>query len=124
MKEIEIFTPEKYSSAKYELIAKDIYKVTDAENELFVTSVSFVQEPEFGESENNEDISEHPLEDLLDEYFCFISDFYSDLNGEGSNKCYLEFAAPDLNDIKSLHDIIGKHVYAIFDGDDVNLVIE
>ena len=51
-----------------------------------------------------------PLEDILDEFLCHISDFYEDLNTEQSQVCVQEFAAPDLVDIRKLRTIIGKHV--------------
>ncbi len=79
---------------------------------LYVTSLSFVQEPELGEGGHAGEISQYPLEDILDEFFCHISDFYEDLNTPQSGKCYLEFAAPGLEDVRKLRTIIGRHVYS------------
>ena len=61
---------------------------------------------------------------MLDEFFCHVSDFYEELNTTDSETCYLEFAAPDLDDVKKLRSIIGKHVYNKDVGGTVQLVIE
>lgn len=82
----------------------------------FVTSLSFVQEPELGEGEDASDISQFPLEDIMDEWFCGVGDFYDNLNIKGSKKCYIEFASYDIEIIKELRTIIGKRVYSNDDG--------
>ncbi|SDY58748.1 hypothetical protein [Lachnobacterium bovis] len=108
MKEIRNYDAFKYhDNPQYIKIEDGIYKKDDD----YVTSLSFVQEPEFEEGINASDISQFPLEDILDRYFCFISDFYESINVESSTICYLEFAARELDDIRSLREIIGKHVY-------------
>ena len=93
-----------------------------------MTSLSFVQEPCYGEGNSAADISQYPLEDILDKFFCHVSDFYDKLNVEKSKKCYLEFASNDIEDIKKLRGIIGKHVYnkEVENGDTtkVELIIE
>lgn len=119
MKNIRACEIEKYDTAKtkglfkkpfYMPVEDGIYQVND-EEKLYVTTLSFEQEPEYGEDEDASDISQYPLEDLLDKYLCHISDFYEDKNISGSKVCFLEFAAEELENLKALRDIIGKHVY-------------
>ncbi len=112
MKNIENYDAEKYSKEEYKKLEEGIYECVDKDGDtLYVTSLSFEQEPELDEGENASDISQYPLEDILDEYYCHISDFYEDLNIPDSARCYQEFAAMDIEDIKNLRNIIGKHVY-------------
>lgn len=112
MKNINNYDAEKYNSQKYLKIEEGIYEYTDDDDEkLYVTSLSFEQEPEFEEGEFADYISQYPLEDILDKFYCHISDFYDELNVSDSKICYQEFASPDVEDIKNLRGIIGKHVY-------------
>ena len=48
---------------------------------------------------------------ILDKFFVYISDFYPELNDGSSNECFLEFSGDDIEDIKNLRGILGKHVY-------------
>lgn len=111
MKQIENFTAPKYTNGQYSPVEDGIYKIEDDGEILYVTSLSFVQEPNLEEGSSAGEISQYPLEDILDQFYCHISDFYEDLNIEQSQVCYQEFAAPDLEDIRKLRTIIGKHVY-------------
>lgn len=124
MKDIKNFHAPKYDTGKYIPVEDGIYKVADPEDGLYYTSVSFVQEPEYDEGENAADISQYPLEDLLDKFLVFISDFYAEMNSENSDRCYLEFAGSDLEDIRGLRSVIGKHVYNLEDGNVIRLIIE
>ena len=125
MKQIENYKAEKYSCEEYQEIEKDIYRMLDEdEDELFVTSVSFVQEPDLGEGANASDISQYPLEDILDRFYCHVSDFYEELNTEDADKCILEFGSPELQDVVNLRSIIGKHVYSKEAEGTAQLVIE
>lgn len=92
--------------------------------EIYVTSLSFVQEPEYDEGTNATDISQYPLEDVLDKFSCYISDFYEDINVETSNVCIQEFASKSLENIKNLLEIIDKHVYNKEEDGYVKLIIE
>ena len=83
-----------------------------------------VDKMELGEGENAEEISQYPLEDILDKFYCYITDFYDDLNVKKSNICYLEFASDDMDDIVKLRQIIGKHVYNKEVDNTVELIIE
>ena len=111
MKQIESYHAPKYESGMYSLVEDGIYRVESGGEVLYVTSLSFVQEPELEEGGSAAEFSQFPLEDILDEFLCHISDFYEDLNTEQSQVCVQEFAAPDLEDIRKLRAIIGKHVY-------------
>lgn len=119
MKNIKNYNAEKYlkkglslfKKRKYNEVEPEIYEYKEGEEVLYVTSLSFEQEPEYEEGNYADDISQYPLEDLLDEFCCYISDFYEDLNVSDSKVCYLEFASEEIDDIKELRSIIGKHVY-------------
>ena len=103
---------DKYADkTNYHLVEEGIYEFVGGSSKLYVTSLSFVQEPEYGEAKYASDISQYPLEDILDKYYCHITDFYEDLNTDESRICYLEFASEDKKDIIKLREIIGKHVY-------------
>ena len=107
MKNIQNYNAQKYHRENYEFIEDGIYK-TGSE---YVTSLSFRQESEYGEGVAASSISQYPLEDLLDRFYVYVSDFYADLNLEDSQICYLEFASSDIVDIRNLRGIIGQHVY-------------
>lgn len=107
MKNINVYIANKYADEKYRCIGGGIYKHDNS----FVISLSFFQEPEFQEGVDSSDISQYPLEDILDKYCCYISDFYEELNKSGLNTSYLEFASSDVNDLNNLREIVGKHVY-------------
>ena len=113
MKNIQIYTAEKYNTSEYVEVKSNIYKTHDSfmDQDAFVTSLSFEQEPEFEEGSDSSDISQYPLEDVLDKYYVAVSDFYEDLNDGSSNTCYLELSGESLEDIENLLEIVGKHVY-------------
>jgi hypothetical protein len=111
MKQVENYNANKYNSALYSEIENGIYDTEEDGERLYVTSLSFIQEPEFDEGNNASNITQYPLEDVLDKFNCYISDFYEELNAVDSQTCYQEFASPDLEDIRKLRSIIGKHVY-------------
>lgn len=121
MKDIKSYNAPKYSGADYTPVEDGIFKNADGD---FVTSLSFVQEPEFGEGGSAAEISQYPLEDLLDEFGCWVSDFYNDLNTENSTVCYQEFASGTADEIKDLRTIIGKHVYMKSNGSSCKLRVE
>lgn len=107
MRNIRNFVPNKYLTEKYEEVSPQIFY---SGNE-YMTSISFEQEPEFEEGSNAADISQYPLEDILDKFFVYVSDFYPELNNENSTECYLEFSSDDIEDIIKVRGILGKHVY-------------
>lgn len=107
MKNIKLYIGPKYSEGDFVQVEEGIYK----KNDMFVLSLSFEQEMEFDEGENSLNISQNPLETILDTYEVFISDFYENLNDGNSTTCYLEFSSFSLSDLQRLKNIIGKHVY-------------
>lgn len=124
MKEIQNYAASKYRGQEYVEVENGIYRTdTDGES-LYRTSLSFVQEPKLGEGRQANEISQYPLEDLLDKFFCHVADFYAELNLASSTVCYLEFASPDLADVRNLRGIIGKHVYNKEMGGYMELIIE
>ena len=107
MKDITPYHAPKYDREPYRPVSDSIWQIDDE----FVSSYRFVQEPELGEGADASDISQYPLEDLLEEYYVYVTDFYEDLNVAGEAVCTLEFASPDLEDLEKLRGIAGKHVY-------------
>lgn len=106
MKNITEYIDEKYESDEYRLVAPGIYQRGDE----YVTSLCFEQEPEFGEGADSTDISQYPLEDILDMYYVSVSDFYEAINSRAASECCLEFCSGDLEDVKGLRGLIGRHV--------------
>jgi hypothetical protein len=76
-----------------------------------MTTIRFEQEPEFGEGSSAADISQYPLEDVLDRFNVHVSDFYTELNKARNRVCYLEFASSKQTNISKLLTLIGKRVY-------------
>lgn len=113
MKDISVYSPKKYQESGYIRVSENIYKTYDdfMKEDCYVTSLSFVQEPEFDEGVSPSDISQYPLEDILDKFYVAVSDFYERENSESDSLCYLEFQGAKIENIKSLLDIVGKHVY-------------
>ena len=120
MKNIISYIDVKYSSKAYTEIEKGIYKCGDNT----VTSLCFEQEPELDEGKDSTDISQYPLEDILDKYNVFVSDFYKGKNAQATQKCYLEFCGKREESIRGLRSIIGKHVYCKTIKDDGSEYIE
>lgn len=107
---------------KEEIIYEDEFNESEP---TYVTSVVFEAEPELGENEpSDEHISQYPLEDILDEFYCEVGDFYEKENAADPVNSYIEFASEDIEDIRKLLGIVGKHVYNKEDGDSVFLEIE
>ena len=112
MKNIKLYEEKYKDNPDYESLGNGIYKLDSTLDGVFyVTTLSFEQEPELEEGEDACDISQYPLEDILDCFNCFISDFYDDLNVVESNTCYQEFASDYKEDIEKLLTIVGQHVY-------------
>lgn len=107
MKNISNCNAPKYSLVNYIDQGDNIYKI----NGEFVTSLRFQQEPDLGEGTSSLAISQYPLEDILDRFCVYVSDFYKMLNIKDAPLCHLEFSSTDIEDIRRLRGIIGKHVY-------------
>lgn len=117
MKNIVDYYPDKYCADGVNCVAAGVYEFEG----LYFTSLSFEQEPEFGEHDDASDISQHPLEDILHKFNVYVQDYYEYDVYFGSKVCHLEFASQNIENIKALRGIIGKHVYCNNDGE---LVIE
>lgn len=117
MKNFSSWTPQKYSGADYEKVEEGIYKTKSpsCKGDMFVTSLTFEMEPESYGEENASprNITQVPLEALLDEFMVFVTDFYKQLNENSETTCYQEFGAMNLSNIRKLRTIIGKRVYAV-----------
>ncbi len=119
MKNIKVYDAEKYLTSAFTSVEKNIYKGKNPyyngerwqSEELYVTSLTFEQEPDLGEGETPQNISQCPLEGILDMYGVFVTDFYDELNAQSECTCYQEFGAHDPENIKQLLGIVGKHVY-------------
>lgn len=117
MKNIQLLDLDKYNdSSKYKMIERGIYKLlNDSDDTCYRMSLSM-------ELENGESM-QYPLEDILDKYFLYISEFIQN----NSLLLNIEFAG-ELEDITNLKQIIGKRVFneCYIDNGNVyyNLIIE
>lgn len=103
MKNISAIHLEKYKKlSDFELIEDGIYKdLHDQDDTKYRIAISY-------ELENNED-SQYPLEDILDKFFLYVSDFLEeDTNLSNLKKVEL---GGELDDIRAVKEIIGKRVY-------------
>lgn len=133
MKNFQNFTPQKYMTSDFQKISDGIYKTKSPydSNDIFVTSLTFEMEPECYGEENASpsNLTQIPIEGILDEFNLFVTDFYEQLNQSSEIICYQEFGSLDLEDIKNLRTVIGKRFYAVpYTGEDgeeyYNMVIE
>lgn len=133
MKNFQNFTPQKYMTSDFQKISDGIYKTKSTYdfNDIFVTSLTFEMEPECYGEENASpsNLTQIPIEGILDEFNLFVTDFYEQLNQSSEIICYQEFGSLDLEDIKNLRTLIGKRFYAVpYTGEDgeeyYNMVIE
>ncbi len=117
MKNFNDYTPEKYSGPAYQKIEEGIYQTKSPyeESEIFVTSLSFEMEPEcYGEEDASpRNLTQVPIEGILDEFSVYVTDFYDQLNEESETLCYQEFGSSSLEDIQKLRTVIGKRFYAV-----------
>lgn len=127
MKNIEIYKAPKYETKQYTKVKENIYKTYNSfmNSDCYVTSLVFEQEPELDEGESSDDISQYPLEDILDKFYVAVEDFYEAENDGQDNRCILEFSGSAIDDIERLLQIVGKHVYNKENQDGrVELIIE
>lgn len=133
MKNFQNFTLQKYMTSDFQKISDGIYKTKSPydSNDIFVTSLTFEMEPECYGEENASpsNLTQIPIEGILDEFNLFVTDFYEQLNQSSEIICYQEFGSLDLEDIKNLRTLIGKRFYAVpYTGEDgeeyYNMVIE
>lgn len=136
MKNFENYTAKKYMTSDFQKIEDGIYKTKSpsdpGDKDIFVTSLTFEMEPEcYGEEDASpRNLTQVPIEGLLDEFGLFVTDFYEELNETSETTCFQEFGSFDLEDIQKLRTLIGKRFYAVpytdeADGEEYyNLVIE
>ena len=133
MKNFQNFTSKKYMISDFQKISDGIYKTKSPydSNDIFVTSLTFEMEPECYGEENASpsNLTQIPIEGILDEFNLFVTDFYEQLNQSSEIICYQEFGSLDLEDIKNLKTLIGKRFYAVpYTGEDgeeyYNMLIE
>lgn len=112
MKNFQNFTPQKYMTSDFQKISDGIYKTKSPydSNDIFVTSLTFEMEPECYGEENASpsNLTQIPIEGILDEFNLFVTDFYEQLNQSSEIICYQEFGSLDLEDIKNLRTLIGS----------------
>lgn len=129
MKNIRIYHAEKYLTSEYTKVEENIYKGRNPyyngnaweHDTMYVTSLTFEQEPELGEGETPRDISQYPLEGILDLFGVCVSDFYDEINAGSEKTCYQEFGSSNQEDVRNLLGIVGKHVYdKKFQADDLS----
>lgn len=120
MKNFKNYTPEKYATSDFQKIEEGIYRTkcpykTIFDSEIFVTSLTFEMEPDcYGEEDASpRNLTQVPIEGLLDEFNLFVTDFYEQLNETSETICYQEFGSFDLADIQKLRTLIGKRFYAV-----------
>lgn len=119
MKNFKNYTPEKYTKSDFQKIEEGIYKTKSpysvSDKDIFVTSLTFEMEPDcYGEEDASpRNLTQVPIEGLLDEFNLFVTDFYEQLNETSETTCYQEFGSFELEDIQKLRTLIGKRFYAV-----------
>lgn len=119
MKNFKSYTPEKYMTSDFEQIEEGIYKTKSpydtGEQDIFVASLAFEMEPEcYGEEDASpRNLTQVPIEGILDEFNLFVTDFYEQLNETSETICYQEFGSFDLENIQKLRRLIGRRFYAV-----------
>lgn len=106
MKSINDYRSPKYATIDDEKISEGVYQTKDG----YVTSLSFEIEPDLGEGVSSNQLSQYPLEAILDDYNVYISDFYPEMNRSNSLLTYLEFASVDIDDVMKLRKLINYRV--------------
>lgn len=105
MKNFQNFTPQKYMTSDFQKISDGIYKTKSPYdyNDIFVTSLTFEMEPECYGEENASpsNLTQIPIEGILDEFNLFVTDFYEQLNQSSEIICYQGFGSLDLEDTKT-----------------------
>lgn len=118
MKNFKNYTPTKYMTPDFQEIENGIYKTKSPygakDEDIFVTSLTFEMEPEcYGEEDASpQNLTQIPIEGILDEFNLFVTDFYEQLNAKSETICYQEFGAFSLEDIQKVRTLIGKRFFA------------
>ena len=99
---------------KFKIIDPNLQETEDGvytDGEQFYIGLCFEQEPELGEGSCSTDISQYPLEDILDRFSVTVKDFCKESNSQNKKECKLIFASRAIDNIRDFKSIIGKHVY-------------
>lgn len=131
MKNFRNYKAAKYADTKkFTEVEDGIYRTKDDSglgifDDIYVTSLTFEPEPDnkYEAEASPQDIPQIPLEDLLDEFCVFVTDFYYKENQASEVTCYQEFGSPDIEEIQNLRTIIGKRFYAIDDPENENRIL-
>ncbi len=119
------YNGQEYKMKMHPFDGTTIILVKEPPEEVYVTSLMFEPEPEFNENKPSDKIiSQYPLEDILDKFSCWCKDFYEEENASDLNNSYQEFASDNIENIRNLRTIIGKHVYNKEEDGYVKLIIE
>ncbi|WP_172916038.1 hypothetical protein [Capnocytophaga canimorsus] len=104
MKNITLLELKKHDNFLYEEVEKGVYKgLDDLDETSYRIALSF-------ELEENETF-QYPLEDILDKYFLYVSDFLDDKSLKGEKHSIIKvILAGELENIQSVKKIIGKRV--------------
>ncbi len=122
MKNFRNYDAEKYNTNDFEKIEEGIYKTKDQFNTteyVYVTSIAFTYEEELGELED----AQYPMEDILDEYLCYVSDSYNEIILDGNDDVH-EFASSDIENVQNIRTLIGKRAYNKETDDGIVLIVE
>lgn len=88
---------------KFELIEDGIYRdLNDSDGECHRIALSY-------KLENNE--GQYPLEDILDKYFLFVTDFINSREKTNPGDTVHILLGGMLDDIQKVKKLLGKHVY-------------
>lgn len=124
MKNISLQKCQKYeNSEQFKLIENGIFEdLKDSDDTKYRMTISYNLETE------NDTNNQYPLDDILDEFNIYVSDFLETENNSINTEHKLELAG-ELDDLKKCQKIIGKKVYNQEFRDDkgqirVNLIIE
>ena len=116
MKNFQNYMPEKYATAAFQEVEEGIYRTKSPydDKEIFVTSLSFEMEPErFGEEDASpRNLTQIPIEGILDEFSVYVTDFYDQINETSETVCYQEFGSSSLAELQRLRTLLGKRFYA------------
>lgn len=124
MKNISIEKSQKYENSEhFKLIENGIYEdLKDSDDTNYRMTITYDLEPE------NDTNNQYPLDDILDEFYLYVSDFLESENNSKTTEYKIELAG-EFDSLKKCQKIIGKKVYnqefRDVDGQiRVNLIIE
>ena len=105
MKNIKIEKLDKYGNSNlYELVTDGIYKdLKDEDDACYRMTISY-------ELEDDHSNNQYPLEDILDKYSLYVSDFI-DLEKKSETDAHKLELAGDLKDLKNTQEIVGKRIF-------------